>query len=277
MKIAITGASGFIGTHLREKFKDHVVIQRDDSISSIVEKLRGVDVVINLAGAPIIRRWTPSYMQVLRTSRIETTRKLVAAIEKSGVRQFISASAIGIYPDDMECDESCETVGRDFLASLCLEWEREALVCSRPVTVMRLGVILGRDGGALAKMIKPFRLCLGGPIGDGSMVTSWLHINDLVRIYEFVIERRISGTINAVAPNPVSNYELSRELSRIFRCPFMLPVPVLALKILYGKASVVLTGSKCVYPRRLLEHGFVFKFPRLPEALLDLLKAPPRH
>lgn len=272
MKIAIAGAGGFVGSHIRKRYPDHVVIDRNDHEDTIVKRLKGVYAVINLAGAAIIKRWSEPYKKVLRESRIGTTRKIVRAIEKSGIKHFISTSAIGIYPDDMECDESCTSFGTDFLAELALEWEHEAKAFTGTVAILRFGVVLGAEGGALAQMLGPFRLCLGGPIGNGAMMTSWIDIEDLMRIYDFVISRRAEGVYNAVSPNPVSNYELSRELSRMFGCPFMVPVPKFVIRLMYGEAAKVLTGSKIVYPTRLMEEGFEFKYPRIKESLEHLVK-----
>lgn len=272
MKIALTGASGFVGSHLRKRFPDHVVIGRNDDADTLAKRLEGVDAVINLAGAPIIKRWNDPYKKVLRESRIVTTSKIVRAIDNSKVKHLVSTSAIGIYPDDTRCDESCATLGSDFLANLAKEWEQKAMACSKPTTILRFGVVLGTEGGALAQMLQPFRFCLGGPIGKGVMMTSWIDIEDLMRVYDFVISRRSAGIYNAVSPNPVSNYTLSRELSRLFGCPFMIPIPVFMIMLMYGEAAKVLTGSKLVYPQRLTEEGFKFEYPSIKESLKHLIK-----
>ena len=272
MKIAITGASGFVGSHLRKKFPDHVVIDRKDDAYALAKKLGGVDAVINLAGAPIIKRWSDPYKKVLWESRIGTTNRIVRAIDKSDVKHFISTSAIGIYPDDTSCDESCTRLASDFLAKLAMEWEQQAIACSKPTAILRFGVVLGAEGGALAQMLQPFRFCVGGPIGKGNMMTSWIDIEDLMRVYDFVIGRRSEGTYNAVSPNPVSNHDLSSELSRLFGCPFMIPIPVFMIRLMYGEASRVLTSSKLVYPQRLIEEGFKFNYPLIKESLKHLVK-----
>ena len=261
-----------MGSHLRKRFPHHVVIGRNDDADTLAKRLEGVDTVINLAGAPIIKRWTDPYKKVLRESRIGTTSRIVKAIDNSSVRHLVSTSAIGIYPDDTRCDESCTTPGTDFLARLAAEWEQEAMACSKPAAILRFGVVMGTEGGALAQMLQPFRLCLGGPIGKGSMMTSWIDIEDLMRVYDFVISRRSEGIYNAVSPNPVSNYDLSRELSRLLGCPFMIPIPVFMIRLMYGEAAKVLTGSKLVYPQRLTEEGFEFKYPSIKESLRHLVK-----
>ena len=272
MRLAITGASGFIGTHLRARFPDHVVILRDDPVEMIRDKLQGVDVVVNLAGAPIIRRWTKAYKKVLEDSRIQTTRRLVAALKGlKGERHLISTSAIGIYPDGVACDEDCTTFSRDFLGELAQKWEHEALCAPIPTTILRLGVILGQEGGALKLMLLPFKLGLGGPIGRGNMVMSWLAIDDLMEIYQFVIKRSITGIVNAVSPNPVTNLEFTKVLGRVLRRPTIFPIPPFVLWLLYGEAYKVLTGSKEVYPKVLLENGFSFKYPEVKGALEHIL------
>ncbi len=273
MRLAITGASGFIGTHLRAGFKDHVVIERTDTLDLIREKLKGVDIIVNLAGAPIIRRWTRAYKKVLEESRIQTTRRIVDALKGlKGERRLISTSAVGIYPDGMACDENCITLSRDFLGELARKWEHEALSAPVPTTILRLGVILGQDGGALKLMLKPFKLGLGGPIGRGRMMMSWLSIEDLMEIYDFVIKKGLRGVVNAVSPNPVTNLEFTKALGSVLRRPTIFPVPPILLRLFYGEAHKVLAGSKEVYPRVLLKHGFSFKYPEIKEALDHILR-----
>jgi hypothetical protein len=271
MKIALTGASGFVGAALQKTFDDCVVIDRRDDEAAILKKLAHVDVVINLAGAPIIKRWSDPYKKVLLESRIKTTRNLVRAINQSEVKHFISTSAIGIYPDNLRCDESTTEIAGDFLGMLAREWETEALACHKLTTILRFGVILGPDGGALAQMLTPFRLGVGGIIGNGRMMTSWIDIDDLMKIYRFVIERRLSGIFNAVSPNPVTNYVFTKTLGAVLHRPTVLPIPEFALRIMYGEAASVLTGSKEVYPRALSEAGFVFDYPDLESSLKHLL------
>lgn len=270
MKIAMTGASGFVGTALREAFRRHVefvIIERDDDAETIVSKLDGVEVAINLAGAPIIKRWSDPYKEVLLQSRIRTTRKLVDALEHSSVKHLISTSAVGIYPDNVKCSEKCTDYSVDFLGRLATQWEAEARRSLLPTTILRFGVVLGSDGGALQQMLTPFKLGVGGPIGNGKMVTSWIDIDDLVRIYRFVIEHRLTGTFNAVSPHPVTNKVFSKALGKALHRPAVLPIPEFALKLMYGEASTVLTGSKEVYPEGLIEAGFRFEYPRIDASL----------
>ena len=271
MKIALTGASGFVGNALKEEFRDIVVIQRDDDEAAILQKFENVDVVINLAGAPIIKRWSNPYKKVLQKSRIDSTRKLVQALNKSNVSHFISTSAVGIYPDNVPCDESCKIQPNDFLAKLAADWEHEALLCQKPTTILRFAVILGSSGGALEQMLTPFRLGVGGIIGDGKMMTSWIDIEDLMRIYHFIIENKMTGIYNASSPNPVSNYTFTKALGKVLHRPTILPIPEFALKIMYADAASVLTGSKEIYPKALEDAGFHFEYPTIELSLAHIL------
>ncbi|MBT8348975.1 MAG: TIGR01777 family protein [Sulfurovum sp.] len=271
MNIALTGASGFVGQAIQKTFPHTVIIQRDDNEQSILEKLKDVDVVINLAGAPIIKRWSDPYKKILRDSRIKTTERLVQAINKSSVKQFISTSAIGIYPDDLKCDESCENLSNDFLGKLSQDWEDEAHQCSKPTAIIRFGVILGENGGALAQMLTPFKLGVGGIIGNGKMITSWIHIDDLMGIYKLIIEKKLTGIFNATAPNPVSNHAFTKALGKALHRPTIFPIPEFALRIMYSEAASVLTGSKEVYPYKILDAGYKFQYENINEALEEIV------
>lgn len=271
MKVAITGASGFVGSHLRKKFSDFVTIERNDSEEMILEKLKGVDTVFNLAGAPIIKRWSEEYKKVLISSRIDITKKLVNAINNSEVKHFISTSAIGAYPDNNAYDESYDGYGDDFLAQLTKEWENEALRCTKPTAIVRFGVILGSDGGALAQMLTPFKMGVGGIISDGKMMMSWIDVDDLVGIYSYLTKNKLTGVFNATAPKPVSNYEFTKALGTVLNRPTIFPLPEFVLKLLFGEGSTVLTGSKEVYPKALQDAGFVFEYKTVEESLQHLL------
>ena len=269
--IAISGASGFVGQSLQKSLKNVVVLGRDDSVKTLTEKLKDVDVVINLAGAPIVKRWNEAYKKVLYNSRIETTKKLVSAIDKSDVSYFISTSAIGIYPNNKSCTESCTAYADDFLARLCEDWEKEALKCTKSTAILRLGVVLGKEGGALAKMLLPFKLGLGGNISDGKMMTSWIAMDDLMHMYAFFIKHKFEGIYNAVSPNPVDNASFTKTLGETLNRPTVMPLPAQILKLIYGESSCVLVDSKEVYPKHLLAKGFEFKYPTINNALKHLL------
>jgi len=271
MKIALNGASGFVGTAVQQSFESCIIIERQDDEQIILQKLENVDVLINLAGAPIIKRWDDPYKKVLLESRIQTTETLVNAVNKSNVKHFISTSAIGIYPDDKYCDESCTEVADDFLGELAYKWEKEAQQCTKPTTILRFGVILGKDGGALAQMITPFTLGVGGIIGNGKMITSWIHMDDLMGMYRYIIDNNLTGIFNATSPTPVSNYTFTKALGKALHRPTILPIPEFALRIMYREAASVLTGSKEVYPRKILEAGYVFKYEEVEEALAYII------
>jgi len=271
MKIAVTGVGGFVGSHLKRRFPGVVPIERNAPINVIRQRLEGVYAVINLAGAPIIKRWTSAYKEILYSSRIQTTRRVVEAINASEVTHFISTSATGIYPDGRECDESCPDLAQDFLGKLAQDWEKEALKCEKKTTILRFGVVLGKDGGALKNMLLPFRLGLGGPIGDGSSVLSWIDIEDLMRIYEFLLEKGLTGIFNAVSPHPVTNKEFTKALAKVLRRPAILPVPPFILKAIFGQGASVIMASKIVYPKRLLNQGFEFSYPDITSSLRHLL------
>jgi uncharacterized protein (TIGR01777 family) len=272
MKVALTGATGFVGTKLRDVFHNHVIIERNDSQEQIIEKLKDVDVVINLAGAPIIKKWTREYKKVLFSSRIDTTKKLVHAINQSDVQYFISTSAIGIYPDDVPCNESCHRYADDFLATIVQKWEEEAQKTNVPTAIVRFGIVLGSDGGALKQMLLPFKLGVGGIIGNGKMKMSWIDIDDLKGIYQFLIEKRKEGVFNATSPNPVSNYEFTKTLGNVLHRPTIFPLPEFVLKLIFGEAASVLIGSKEIYPKELENAGFQFSYPTLKSSLEHLLK-----
>ena len=237
--------------------------------------LEGTDAVINLAGAPIAdARWTTARKQVLKDSRILTTRLLVEAM--AGRRQqphtLISASGIGYYgaSDDDILDEAAPR-GQGFLADLCVAWEAEALrAAARGVRVvlLRTGMVLEQDGGALAKMLWPFRLCVGGPVMPGTQWVSWIHRDDYIGLVHWALQTRtVSGPVNAVAPAAVTMHELCRTLGRVLHRPSWAPVPGVALNLLLGEMATMLTTGQRISPGKALDGGFVFRYPVLTSAL----------
>jgi len=262
-KIALTGASGFVGQKIQKHFRECVVIKRDDSEAEIIRKLENVDVVINLAGAPIVKRWSEAYKKVLYRSRIETTKRLVSAINRSHVSYFISTSAIGIYPNCTPCDEKCTQLDNGFLGTLCQAWEVEARKCVKPTAILRFGVVLGKEGGALKKMLLPFKLGMGGIIGSGEMMMSWIAIDDLIRMYQFLVQYRYEGIFNAVTPKPVTNKVFTKSLGKALHRPTFLPLPGFVLKLFYGEGASILLDSKEVYPKAIEEKGFVFEYEEI--------------
>ncbi|NOX14863.1 MAG: TIGR01777 family protein [Epsilonproteobacteria bacterium] len=271
MKIAITGASGFIGSHIQKTFEDHVVINRDDNEDEILTKLKNVEVVINLAGASVVQKWSEEYKKTLLESRINTTEKLVNAINKSDVKQLISASAIGVYPNGKACDETCEETAEDFLAYMVKEWEDAANKCEKLTTILRFGLVLGADGGALGTVLPTFKLGLGGTIGNGDMMTSWIDIDDVMRICNHVIKNRLTGIFNAVSPTPLTNFAYTKAIGKILSRPTFFPIPIIIAKMLFGEGMIVLTGSKEIYPKALQKSGFEFQYPDIDSSLKHLL------
>lgn len=282
MRIAIAGMSGFVGSALKRFFEqngDQVIgLDRHDfdgDIESLVLRLEGCEALINLSGAPIIARWSDSYKQILRDSRLHTTQKLVDAIAQMGTPPslFISTSAVGIYRNDKVYDESIQKYSDDFLGKLCQEWERVAFSAPvKRIVITRFGIVMGRDGGALAQMLPIFKVGLGGVIGSGEQPFSWIHIDDLTRGFAQIInDTAMRGVYNFVAPQPTTNRGLTEALGRALHRPTLFPVPEFALKLLYGEGSKVLTDGQSILPSRLLDEGFKFTYQTIDEALQNLV------
>lgn len=280
--IAMSGASGFVGTQLKRTLQQEgwkvIALSRQDfagSSDELAQKINGVHAIINLAGAPIIKRWTADYKITLHNSRIGVTAKLIEACKTLPVRPalFISTSAIGFYADKGQHTESDCTKGDTFLAHLTQQWEEEAMRAEKlgiRTVIFRLGVVLGKNGGALEKMLLPFKLGLGGVIGDGSQHFSWIHIQDLIKAYQAVLEdASFTGVFNLTAPHPTTNSGLTRALGRALHRPTFLPVPRFALSLNFGEGATVLTGGQRVLPARLLEKGFNFDITTIEEAVVD--------
>ncbi|CAM3413947.1 TIGR01777 family oxidoreductase [Arcobacter aquimarinus] len=280
--IAITGASGFVGTSLKKYFSalgyKIISISRDvlNDNKKLEETLNQTDIVINLAGANIINRWSESYKKLLYSSRIETTSKIVNAINsiQNRPKLLISTSAVGIYNNKTTYDEN-GSYSNDFLSNLCQDWEKEAKKAkneSTKVSIFRFGIVMGKDGGALQKMITPFKLGLGGTIGDGKQAFSYIHINDLLNAYKFVIENEFEDTFNLTAPIPTTNKGLTLALGKTLKRPTILPVPQFVLNIIFSEGARVLTDGQSAIPKKLLELGFKFKFNTIEETIEDLCK-----
>ena len=279
--IAITGASGFVGTNLTNFFKsfNYKIIPISRDILNDELKLKSVldesDVIINLAGANIIGRWTAEYKELLYTSRIDTTKKIVSALNQITDKNklLISTSAVGIY-DNKETHDEDGTFANDFLSNLCQDWESEALKAKSPnikVSIFRFGIVLGKGGGAFAKMITPFRLGLGGIIGSGNQAFSYIHITDLLNAYKFVIENNYEYTFNLTAPKPTINLLFTRALGKALRRPTVFPIPEFILKLIFSEGAKVLTDGQDVIPKRLLSLGFKFKYNDIKETVDGLI------
>jgi len=277
MKIAITGASGFVGRRVMETLTDYEF--RAVSLRGDVrpEDFAGCEAVIHLAGEPVAQRWSSEARERIRASRIDGTRKLVAALKPNPPVTLISASAIGYYgPRGDEILTETARPGNDFLAEIAEGWEREARAAESfgvRVVRLRIGVVLGRGGGALEKMLPPFRLGIGGRIGSGKQWMSWIHVDDLVSLIGFAVgNSSLIGAVNASAPAPVTNAEFTRELAGALHRPAIFPVPEIALRLMFGEMSQMILGSQRVVPEAALRAGFSFRYPDISAAFRDLFR-----
>lgn len=283
MKIVILGGTGFIGTHLSQYLieQGHQVCAYGraafENGFDLPAALNGADVLVLLSGENIGQRWNDQYKQALYDSRVLTSRRVKAAIEQceKPPKSILAASAIGIYPQ-RDCqhavDEFVTEIGDNFLAELGQAWEAENLRLTPKPVVMRFGVVLGEGGGALAKMLLPFKLGLGGPVAGGQQCFSWIHIDDLVRAITFLLERpELQGVFNLTSPNPLSNDDFGRALARTLHRPYLIPLPYWQLRLMFGEGAQVLTHSAAVLPKRLLDAGFNFDFPMIESALKQIL------
>jgi uncharacterized protein len=229
-----------------------------------------VDAVIHLAGEPIAQRWTSRVKQLIRDSRVLSTRNLVSALNTK-VNTFICASAIGIYGDcgDQKLTEN-SPIAKDFLGQLCQDWENEARKFSGRSAQLRFGVVLSETGGALSKMQSLFEYGFGGHVGRGHQWMSWIHIEDLVGIIVHCLYESTSGSVNAVSPNPVTNREFSSTLAKVLKTKSWLPSPRLALYAMFGEMSEVILASQKVVPEKIVAAGYEFKYPKLSGALENL-------
>jgi len=300
MKVALTGASGFLGPVLVQRLleRGHTVhvLARDvkralgrlpqgvsgsffDATTPLSpDALEGAEAVVHLAGEPVAQRWTEASRQRIRDSRVVGTRLLVEALRAAGtVRHFVSASAIGYYGVDRGAEPLTESSspGEDFLAGVCRAWEAEALEAAAAgirTVLPRIGVVLHPEGGALKQMLPLFRLGLGGKMGSGRQYLSWVHREDTLGLLLFALERpELSGPMNVTAPEPATNADFSRALGAALHRPAVVPVPSFALKLAVGRMSEVVLGGQRVVPRHALEAGYRFQFPTLPEALRSLV------
>jgi uncharacterized protein (TIGR01777 family) len=293
MKILLTGGTGFIGSHLARHLRSEghevsIVSRRpgaayDWSPESIRRGVAASDAVVHLAGEGLTsRRWTAKQKQVLRDSRVRTTQLLADAVAERKPSCFITASAVGYYgpSEAVGLDESAPP-GNDFLARLCVDWEASATPAVQAgvrVVKPRFGVVLGKDGGALRKMLPPFRMFVGGPVGDGRQWVSWIHIADLTALVSFLLGKAdAGGAFNATAPNPVRMREFARALGRALHRPSVLPAPAFAVRLLLGEAADVLLKGQHVLPKRATAAGFSFAFPEIDGALRDGVNSLPLY
>ncbi|MBI4616431.1 MAG: TIGR01777 family protein [Planctomycetes bacterium] len=301
MRVLVTGATGFLGPFLCSRLlgAGHAVraVARDlartaEILGPSVEvvpipgdaqewanRIVGCDGIVNLAGASVAKRWTTAHKAEMHSSRVDLTRAMVEGIarlpEGGRPRALVSGSAVGYYGCGDEERNEASPGGSDFLARLCQDWEAEARrgeALGVRVVLLRIGVVLGLEGGALRKMLTPFRLCLGGPIAGGRQWMSWIHRDDLIRLAQLCLENEgIRGAVNACAPGATTNRELAQTLASVLRRPCLLPVPAFVLRLALGEAAEMVARGQRIRPEKALAAGYTFRFPDLRGALENLL------
>lgn len=301
MKVLITGATGLVGSALVTEFRQagipvHYLTTRKDQIRDEVdfrgfywdpeqnaidrECFRGVSVIVNLAGTSIASRWTSSRrkkIQQSRTDSLNTLRKGLSEMDSHEVEYLLSASAIGIYPSSLTelYDEESNAVDPGFLGQTVVKWEqaaREFTALGVSLGILRIGLVMAGQGGALPEIVRPVRIGVGAPLGSGQQWQSWIHLRDLARMMRFCVEERLEGIYNGVAPNPVTNQKLTREVASILGRPLWLPkVPSWALRMVLGQMSQLLLASQRVSSEKMEALGFEFEFKNVHRAIADLL------
>ncbi len=283
MHIVISGANGFIGSVLTQSLVNsgHTVaslkrVHSQTSDDEIVKQVQDADVIINLAGAPILGRWTEKYKKQILESRVVTTSALVRAVAMLDKKPelFISASAVGIYDTERENNEYNLCFANNFLATVCKSWEQAASPVAQHcrLAVFRIGVVIAAQNGALKRMLPIFRLGLGGTLAGGKQGFPWIHIDDVIHAVKHAISNtKVSGVYNLVAPDMVNNKEFTMGLAKILRRPAIFPIPAIVLRLLFGEAHITLTSGQFVKPTRLIESGFEFNYPSLHRALQQVV------
>jgi hypothetical protein len=302
MKVAITGATGFVGSRLVEQLQAQghqpliftrnreaalrrfpnweIVAYTPTEAGDWQKAIAGCDAVVHLAGEPIAEnRWTPQHKEEILNSRKLGTQKMVEAIAQANPKPqvLVNASAIGYYgTSETATFDETSPPGNDFLAEVCQAWEAEAQKVKNAgvrLVILRFGIVLG-NGGALAKMIPPFQFFAGGPIGTGQQWFAWIHRDDLVHlIMEALNQSDMEGVFNATAPNPVRMSELSEKLGDVLHRPSWLPVPSFALEALLGEGAKVVLEGQQVLPKRTISYGFKYQYPIVKEALAEILSS----
>jgi uncharacterized protein (TIGR01777 family) len=301
MKVLITGATGLIGSELvslllkngiyinylttsedklQHELKYKGFLCNPDSGSIDESCINGVDAIIHLAGASVSKRWTDSYKQEILESRVLSTNVLFTLLKNKphDVKQFISASAIGIYPDSLEnvYSELDTEVDNSFLGKVVQKWEEAVDQIKRldiKVAKVRTGIVLSGKGGALVEMAKPIRLGVGSPLGCGRQMQSWIHIQDLTGIYNYILNHELEGVYNAVAPHPVNNAGLMKTIAKVLNKPFFMPnVPKFMLQAVLGEMHQILLSSQNVSARKIIGEGYQFKYLSLEKAIRQELQ-----
>ena len=300
MKVLITGATGLVGQEIvklchakgitvnylttskskinqSDKTQGFFLNPKEKDID--VNCFKGVDAIIHLAGATVSKRWTSSYKKEIISSRKETTELLVHSLKSIGhtVKQVVSASAIGVYPDSLinYYDETFKDFDNSFLSNVVQIWEHEVDAFSElniTVSKIRIGLVLSNKGGALTEMLKPIKLGAGAPFGDGKQWQSWIHITDLAQLFLHVLKHHLPGVYNGVAPNPVTNQELTKTIATTLDKPLFLPkIPRFIMKLVLGEMHTLLFDSQRVSGKKIEDEGFYFEYHHLEPALEDLL------
>ncbi|MFK7811433.1 MAG: TIGR01777 family oxidoreductase [Maribacter sp.] len=307
MQILITGATGLVGSEIvRFCHKQNIDVNylttnkrkiisegnykgfywNPDSGEIDLNCFKGVSAIINLAGASISKRWTPKYKKIVLSSRINTLRTLKKGLEEidsTKITSFVSASAIGIYPNSLTnfYTEDEKSVDDSFLGEVVESWEREADTLKNfqfNVAKIRIGLVMSVNGGALPEITKPIKYYAGAAFGSGMQWQSWIHIEDLARQFLFVVENKLKGTYNGVGPNPVNNSKLVKEIARVLKRPLFLPnIPKFAMKVILGEMSYILFASQRVSSKKIEEEGFVFNHPNLGLAIEKIYSKEPKE
>ncbi len=301
MRVLITGATGLVGQQVVKlcREKEIAINYLTTSKSKIshsetykgfywnpkaqeidLDCFKGIDSIIHLAGATISKRWTPAYKKEILSSRTTSTKLLINALkgESHTIKHVVGASAIGIYSSSgiNYYEESSKEFSRSFLGKVVQEWETEMNGFSElniEVSKIRIGLVLAKNGGALSEMIKPFKFGAGTALGNGKQWQSWIHIQDLARLFLYVLEHHLGGVFNGVAPNPVTNKELTKSIAKVMRKPLFLPnIPQFFLKLVLGEMHILLFESQRVSSKKIENKGFQFEFHYLRPALENILK-----
>lgn len=297
MRVFITGGSGLVGSRLTKRLRDRgddvaILTRRPASITQPgvraisgdptqpgpwTDAVKDFDAVVNLVGEGVFnKRWSPAFKEVLVKSRVESTKNVVAAMN-GAAKTLVSASAIGIYGfGDTDMTEASPPAD-DFLARLCVEWEAAARAAEAKgvrVAIVRVGVVLDKNGGALAKMLTPFKMFVGGPVGSGGQWVSWIHHDDLVGLILFALDNaNVSGPLNGAAPNPVTNAVFSTALGKALGRPSVFPTPAFMLNLMLGEVAQLVTKGQKVLPKRPLELGYQFQYSDVNAAMADAVRS----
>lgn len=279
MRVAIAGVSGFIGRHLAAALRargDEVVEVSLREPEAAARACEGAGAVVNLAGEPVAQRWTGEAKERIRASRVEAPRKLIDALGSAPVapKVYVSASAIGYYgTSETATFTEASPPGNDFLSHVCTAWESEASRAAGAgmrVAIVRTGLVLGPDGGALARLLPVFKLGGGGHVASGNQWYSWIHIDDIVGIYLAALDGA-SGVLNATAPHPVRNRDFTSALARAVKRPAFFPIPEFTMSLLYGEGAVIVTKGQRVLPERTSAQGYTFRYPEIDAAFAQIV------